>query len=221
MAHKSVPFGEALTFGWETFKKNALFLIGLYVAVAVITGVLDRADEYGALESDYIDFVIGVINFLVNMLFQLGIIAIMLKFRDGATPEFADLFNRLPLIFNYVVAVILYFLMVAFGLAFFIFPGIYLAVRFYFFGFFIVDEQVGPIKALQKSSALTEGALMDIFFLGVMLVGLNILGLLCLGFGLLVSLPVSALAVAHVFRHLQRVSASAGGREGSGAPESM
>ena len=61
MASKNVPVSEALTFGWETFKKNALFLIGLYVAVGVVTGVLERADEFTSIESTYFAFVIGVI----------------------------------------------------------------------------------------------------------------------------------------------------------------
>jgi uncharacterized membrane protein len=202
MANKNVPFSEALTFGWETFKNNALFLIGLYVAVGVITGVLERADEYAAVDSTYFSFVIGVIAFLVNMLLELGLIAINLKFKDDINPEFVDLFNRLPLVFHYTAASILYAAMVIVGLVFFIVPGIYLGVRFHFYGYFIVEEEAGPIEALQKSSALTEGVRMDLFLLGLMLIGINIVGLICLFVGLLVSLPITGLAMAYVYRAL-------------------
>ncbi len=68
MTAKTVPFSQSLTVGWEIFKQNALFLIGLVVAVGLMNGVLERADEYSHIESQYMRFVINVIAFLVNIL---------------------------------------------------------------------------------------------------------------------------------------------------------
>ena len=209
MATKTVPFSKALTFGWETFKDNTLFLLGLFVAVAVINGVVKMADEFGGTESWYFKSVWQVIEFVVNLVLDLGIIVIMLKFKDGSKPEFGDLFNRLPLVFPFAIASIIYAVMVIVGLIFLIVPGLYLAVRFVYFGYFIVDEGAGPIEALQKSSALTEGVRMDLFFFGAMMVGINILGLLALFVGVLVTCPITSLAVTHVFRHLQGASPAA------------
>ena len=203
MANKTLAFSEALTFGWETFKSNALFLIGVVVAVGVINGVVAMADEYGGIESNYTRFVINVIEVLVNGVLKMGLIVIALKFRDGTTPEFADLFNRLPLILHYIAATMVYLLMVAIGLVFFIVPGIYLAVRFSFYGYFIVDEHAGPIEALKKSSALTDGVRVELFLFFAMLIGINVVGTLALLVGLLVTMPLGALATAFVFRNLQ------------------
>jgi hypothetical protein len=203
MATKEFQFGEPLTFGWETFKKNALFLIGLTVAVGVISGVIESADEYAGVESTYISFVLWVIALLVNGVLEMGLIRINLKFRDGITPEFGDLFSLVGLVLQYAVAAVLYGLMVVGGLILFIFPGIYLATRFCFFGYYIVEGHTDPFDALRRSSKLTEGVRMDLFLFGVMIAGLNILGILCLFVGLLVTVPVSRLAVAHDFRHLQ------------------
>lgn len=203
MATKAFQFGEPLTFGWETFKKNALFLIGLTVAVGVITGVVEGADEYAGVDSTYIGFVLWVIAFLVSGVLEMGLIKINLKFRDGSSPEFADLFSEVGLVLQYAVAGVLYGLMVVVGLLFFIFPGLYLATRFCFFGYYIVEEHLDPLDALRRSSKLTEGVRMDLFLFGVLIAGFNLLGLLCLGVGLLVTVPVSRLAIAHIFRHLQ------------------
>jgi len=127
----------------------------------------------------------------------------MLAFVDGRIPEFEDLFNRAPLLFHYVAATILFTLMVVVGLVFLIVPGIYLAIRFGYYGYFIVDEEVGPIEAFKKSSDLTEGVRMDLFLLFALLIGLNIVGALVLLVGLLVTVPLSQLICAYVFRHLQ------------------
>jgi uncharacterized membrane protein len=214
MTRKDVPISEALTFGWETFRNNALFLIGVTIAVALINGAVEIADEYGPVEYGYFGFVINVIEILVNAVLGLGLIAIMLAFKDGRLPEFVDLFNRAPLVFHYVAATILYALMVVVGLVFLIVPGIYLAVRFGYYGYFIVDEEVGPIEALKKSSDLTEGVRMDLFLFGALLIGLNILGLMVLLVGVLVTMPMSQLACAHVFRHLQNAAVTVPVSEG-------
>ena len=203
MIKKDVPISGAFTFGWETFRNNVLFLVGVTIAVALINSVLEITDNYGPVEYGYFGFVIYVIAMLVNAVVELGLIAIMLAFRDGRMPEFVDLFNRAPLVFHYIAATILYGVMVLVGLVFLIVPGIYLAVRFGYYGYFIVDEEVGPIEALKKSSDLTEGVRMDLFLFGALLIGLNILGLLALFVGVLVTVPMSHLACAHVFRHLQ------------------
>lgn len=203
MAAKSVPFSQSLTVGWDIFKQNTLFLIGLVVAVGLINGVLERADEYSNVNSEYFRFVINVIAFLINCLVELGVINIVLKFIDGKKPEFADLFNRLELALPFAVATVLYALMVIVGLVFFVFPGIYFAVRFCYYGYFIVDEGVGPIEAFQKSATLTEGVRMDLFLFGLMIVGLILLGCLLLFVGLLVAVPVASLAIAFVYRHLK------------------
>ena len=203
MAGKTVPLEDAVRFGWETFKSNALFLIGLFAAVAVITSVLQAASGYDAIESTFYSDVLSVIGFLVSMALALGVIAIMIKFKDGENPEFADLFSQISLVLRFTGGMILYFLMVALGTVFFIVPGVYLAIKFHFFGYFIADEGLGPIEALKRSAELTEGVKMDLFLLGVVLFAINLLGALCFVVGLFVTKPISALAMAYVFRYLQ------------------
>jgi len=203
MTNKSVPFGDALSFGWETFRNNALFLIGVTIAVALITSVIEIAGNYGPTQEGYFGFVVQVIGILVNAVLEMGVIAIMLAFKDNRMPEFVDLFKHAPLLFHFVAATFLFVVMVVVGLVFLIVPGIYLALRFGYYGYFIVDEEAGPIEALKKSSDLTEGVRMELFAFCLLLLGLNIVGAAALLVGLLVTMPLSQLAIAYVFRHLQ------------------
>lgn len=68
--------------------------------------------------------------------------------------------------------------------------------------FIVVDTTMGPIAALKESLRITKGS--RFAFLGFIgrLVLLNCLGLLLAGLGLLITLPVSVLAVVHAYRML-------------------
>jgi uncharacterized membrane protein len=82
-------------------------------------------------------------------------------------------------------------------------------LRLWFVGFVLVDERVGPIDAIQRSWDITRGHTMDLLAFFIVLVGLNLLGLICLVVGLLVTIPVSGLAIAHVYRELKPRSVAA------------
>ncbi|MEE9269934.1 MAG: hypothetical protein V3V49_06700 [Candidatus Krumholzibacteria bacterium] len=202
MADKAIPIGESLRFGWETFKKNPFFLIGVFVAISLTTGILETVSQREGM-SGLPGVLVDLAALAVNFLLEIGVIVVVLKLVDGARPEFADVFNQVHLLLNYGAAALLYLLMILFGLVFFIVPGVYLAVRFHFFGYFVVDREAGPIEALKMSSDLTEGVRMELFAFSLLLLVLIIVGLCFLLVGVFVALPVTSLAMGYVFRYLQ------------------
>jgi uncharacterized membrane protein len=70
--------------------------------------------------------------------------------------------------------------------------------------FVVVDQRTDPIEALRKSSRLTDGVKGQLFWFGLLLIGVNLVGALALGVGLLVTIPTSFIAAAYVFRRLQQ-----------------
>ena len=88
------------------------------------------------------------------------------------------------------------------GLFLLIVPGIYVAVRFQFYGFFVVDEKTGPVESLQRSWEVTDGRVWSLLWLDLILVGINILGMLLFLVGLFVTVPITTLALAYVYRQL-------------------
>jgi uncharacterized membrane protein len=83
---------------------------------------------------------------------------------------------------------------------------------FMFFGYFIVEHSSGPIVALKESARITKGEKWNIFLLVLIFLGINILGVLALGIGLLITAPMSAIGIAYVYRKLsaaQEVSPAA------------
>jgi uncharacterized membrane protein len=104
-------------------------------------------------------------------------------------------------ILPFLGASILFSVMVGLGFVFLIIPGVILAVVFAFWPYPIA-EGAGPINALKFSRVITKGHRWQIFFFFLVLFLVNVLGFIVLVVGLLVSIPVSALAVAHAYRAL-------------------
>ena len=66
------------------------------------------------------------------------------------------------------------------------------------------------------SGVLTEGVMWNLVLFWLMLAGINILGMLALGIGLIVTIPLSWLATAYVYRRLQLQVQNAGALQVTG-----
>jgi len=187
--------GEAIRFGWDTTTGNLGLLVSALIIVVAI-GVMP------AVASD--SWVVMAVAWVLDLIVGLGIMRMALRFVDGEKGELVDLFSTFSLITSYLIASVLVGLVVMLGFCLLILPGIYWAVRLYMFPWVIVDKQVGPFEAMRQSWAMTDGSFWNMFLLGVLLCGINILGTMALLIGLLVTIPLSFLAVAHVYRQLER-----------------
>ncbi len=105
-----------------------------------------------------------------------------------------------------IIATILFYLMVFPGFILFVIPGIYLMCRFFFYDFFIVDKKVGSIDSLRKSWRATQGKVLNILLLFLVLIGINILGFIFFIVGVLFTAAVSSIALAYAYRNLSKVS---------------
>jgi uncharacterized membrane protein len=92
--------------------------------------------------------------------------------------------------------------MVAGGLILLIVPGIYLGLKYQFFSYLIVDKELGVLDSLKESSQITQGVKWQLFGFSLALIGINILGALAFGIGLLVTIPLTVVAHVFVYRKL-------------------
>jgi uncharacterized membrane protein len=202
MKAKRFSCSEAFKFGWDTVKSNLAFFIGLMVVYSLIIYV--PAGIAGALKKNsaplyvLIKIIASIINAIVNM----GLIKIILNFHDEKHTRISDLFSCANLFFKYIFGSILFGLIVAAGTLLLIVPGIIWMIQFSFYSYFIVDKMLGPIAALKRSSAITKGVKWDLFIFGLLFLGINVLGLLALIAGLLVTVPLTMLAAVFVYRKL-------------------
>ncbi|MFH1692118.1 MAG: DUF975 family protein [Candidatus Omnitrophota bacterium] len=193
---------QALRFGWDIWKKN----IGFFMAVLFISFLVRLAPAFlAAIFKDEAPFVSALANIfysLIGIIISIGFIKIALSFCKGKQPEIADLFRGYRFFFIFLFGSILYGLIFLGGVVLLVVPAIIWGIQFQFFTYFIIDQKAGPIEALKRSSRITRGVKFELFIFNMMVLGINLLGLLAFGVGVLVSAPVTMLATAFVYRKL-------------------
>ncbi|KPJ86807.1 MAG: hypothetical protein AMS18_15130 [Gemmatimonas sp. SG8_17] len=192
MAEPRFSIGDAVRFGWTTATANlALFLMAM-VIVVMITAFPVLFDSA----------LVAFVSWVLSMVVTLGIMRMGLRFVDGERGELADLFANIPLIVSYLIASIIVAIVATIGFLLLIIPGIYLALRLQFYCWSIIDKEIGPLGSVEHSWTITRGSAWQLFLFAIVLFFINILGLLALGVGLLVTIPLSLVAFAHVYRSL-------------------
>jgi uncharacterized membrane protein len=202
MATKKFSKGEAIRFGWNTMKNNLGFFIGLLIIAGLITIILYVLQWLMEKDAPGLSSILSIVSVVLGLIIEMGMIKIALKFADNSKAELGDLFSCIPLLPKYMVASILYGLIVLGGMILLIIPAIIWGIKFHFFSYFIIDKGEGTIEALKRSSSITKGAKWDLFLFALLIIGINILGLLALVIGLFATIPTSMVAIAFVYRKL-------------------
>jgi uncharacterized membrane protein len=191
---------EAISFGFELAKKNLFFFVVIFIITFVIAAVLGGL-RLSALRAPLLALVIWLAQTIIDLVIGIGLIHIALKFIDKKKPVYKDLFYYQPIV-NYFLTALLTGLIVIGGLILLIIPGIYFAFRLKFACYLVIDKNLGPLEAIKKSWKMTKGNVWNLFFFGILLGLINILGFICLILGLFITVPLSMLATAFVYRKL-------------------
>lgn len=191
----------ALRFGWDTFKKRPWLLVGTTLIVLVFLWIINVVQN-ASIDSTVARFVIFLAALAASTLVDMGFTAFFLRAHDDVMhASFDALWHPKPF-WQYFVAVICVGILVVLGLILLIVPGLILMTLFAFVKLLVIDRNLDPIKAMKESVRITSGSRLELFFLLIALVILNVLGALALFVGLLLTVPVSALALTHAYRTL-------------------
>jgi len=137
----------------------------------------------------------------------MGVIAFFLGAHDDPDRVvLADLWHPRPF-WKYLGASRLLVLGGALGFLLLIVLGIIFVLMFMFTTLIVIDRGLGPIEAMKESSRITRGHRWTLLGLALLVLLVNLLGPLALVVGLLVSVPVSWIALAHVYCVLARRTA--------------
>ena len=185
---------------WEIVKKNvrliALLMIA-FILYQIIQGIVQ-----GFFRESILAALVSLAFTVVTLFLEIGFIKIVLKLIDGHKAEITELWAYPQYLLRMIGASILYGLIVLVGLILLIIPGIYLALRLQFYSYYIIDKDAEAIDSLKMSWKVTEGNMINIFLFTLLLVALNILGAIALLVGLLVTIPVSFVAITLLYRKL-------------------
>ncbi|HSO97030.1 MAG TPA: DUF975 family protein [Acidimicrobiia bacterium] len=212
------PFGigDAISYGWSKYWQNVGILLAITVLIIVINavagGILSAIGNafprvhYTSGNTRYgigVGFILAqIISLVIGAVLAMGLIRATLAVTEGQKPDVSMLFRSEGLA-AYIVASILVTIGVLIGLILLIIPGIILLIMWHFYGFVIVQNpDIGATEAMRRSAEITRGHRWQLFGLGLLLFGINILGLMACCVGVLFTEGITAMAVAYAYKTL-------------------
>ena len=128
-----------------------------------------------------------------------GFYAFTRKVQREGEAEFGDFFLHFELFLPLLILQLLISVLVSLGFLLLVIPGIYLAISYLFAQFFVLFHGQSPTDAIRLSRRMVGGNFLQILMLCLVLMGINILGAMAFGVGLLISMPLSACIVYAAF----------------------
>jgi uncharacterized membrane protein len=202
MISKGFSNGEAFKFGWHAWKKNWGQLLGItlfYFLLPLIPAIVLQVypDMHGGLA-----FLLMVIHYVLTAIAYMGFLTISLKVARQEEFSFGDFFKNIHLFPSFLLGYVFYCLGTIVGLILLVVPGIYFCVKYTLWPYFIIDRSFKGLESLKASGQTTYGAKWDLFLFWIGACVVNVIGVLCLGIGIFVSVPVTAIALAYIYNKL-------------------
>lgn len=200
---RTIDIQAIYKYSYHQFKKYASFLIGItvtYYVLAVVPRIYFyfQTPEEPTGESQLVSLVLT----MVQLYLGLGFTRVVLLILDDNFAEVSDMFNGFRMFISYFVASFLFGMGVLAGLFLLIIPGIYVAIRFQFYPYYIIEQGDSGIIALQKSFYATKNLTVDLFLFGITVVAANALGVALLGIGIIFTYPLTTMATAIIYKGL-------------------
>ncbi len=239
MQGNTVTIGRVVGEGWRCFKARPWFWIGIVILYGVISEIIGFASSAipdfagrnsGSVEIAYVLIVVFfLLNIYVSTRMAMGLVWMGLTTVDGKTARVRDLFAKPHLFWRYLLATVLYGLMVMVGMMLLIVPGVYLAARFLPLNFVLIERETGIAESFQQAQRLTEGhrgKLIELILLGlslflgtfvVLMVSMAVLGelaplvlplimMVAVLLILFLGTPIISLSLASLYRALRNAS---------------
>ena len=188
---ESLPLGDYVKTGWNLFKQYPGGFVGFCLLYFLIQVALKAIPYVGAVAAVVINTPLLMGNFIVSA-----------KLLHGQPPEFRDFFEGfqyfLPLLLLSLVAG----LFIGIGTILLVIPGIYLAVAYLFASYLVVDRRLDFWPAMELSRHTVSPRWFGFFAFMLLVVLLNLAGVIALGVGLLVTIPLSFCTVTAAYADL-------------------
>lgn len=183
---------EALKEGWKLTKEHLSFFIGYQIVLWLLVYI-----HYVTHNTPW-----SIVSALLIILAKMGLYKSALLITSGVKPGFNQFYQNWRQFLSWVISNFLFALMFIFGLILFIIPGLYVLAKYGLFPYFLLDKDLGPLEALNRTGDATVNSRWKLFLLFMACLGLNILGIIVFGIGTLISVPVTLLALAFAYRQI-------------------
>lgn len=187
----SPPLGEYLKTGWELFKRYPGWYVGFFLIYAALQAVSRLLPWIGAFASFAVGPALLMGNFIVSA-----------KLLQGHTPKFSDFFLGFRFFIPLLLTALVGGALAGIGLLLLVIPGVYLLVGYLFASSLVVDRRLDFWAALELSRRTVQPMWFGMFAFVLLLMLINLAGVVALGIGLLVTVPLTACAITAAYADL-------------------
>ncbi|MGW5440174.1 hypothetical protein [Nocardia asteroides] len=202
--------GDAIGYGWDKFKNNAVVWIAIVLIAFVIQVAINFLFGLGNdTDTDYDggisigfgiwQFIGTVVSAVIGYLISAAFVRGALHETDGRKPGFGDFF-RFTNVGAVILAGILVGLATGIGFVLCILPGLVVAFFTWWTMQFVIDRNQDAITAIKSSFSAISGNAGPLLLLALALFGINVVGALLCGVGLLVTVPLTIIASTYAYR---------------------
>ncbi len=199
-APEKLSVKEIFKQAWQVFKANwkVIFLTGaIYLGVQFLEGMIS-----GFIQVPALSFMFQVGTMILDLLMSVGFTKVFINLVRGEEVSPVMLFNQAHLLWRYFLASLLVGLVVIAGLLLFIVPGIYFALKYAFVLYLVVDRSLTAREALRLSAQMTDKIKWRLLWFNIVAGLFNLAGVLALGLGWIITVPVTYLAFAYLYNIL-------------------
>jgi len=200
--NKDFSIGEAIKAGWEATKSHLGILIVIQIVFILVGYVPLIGGELLIPKARWVGVLLLLSGYALQLIMLLGIVKISVKLADKEPIAVGDMFAQAGRLFPFVVATLIFDLAIVLGTVLLVIPGVIVFLGLCFYSFPLVDKKAGMVDALKQSWALTKGVKLKILGFLIVVSLVNMLGVLLLLIGMFVTVPVTYVAFAHVYRKL-------------------
>lgn len=191
MTKQHFNYQDLLKSGWSKTRQHSWFLACTFIIIYVLL-IAVKGNP--------------VLGMLIPLLIGLSLATLSLLIVNNESFEFSDLFRSIrnpATTLKYLALCVLYIVSVIAGLILLVIPGIYIAIRFKFFSYVVIEHpHMNLSDLITKSYMLTENNFWSVFVFLVILTVMNMVGALTI-VGLLVTVPISLFASAMMYNKLK------------------
>ncbi len=202
MDEERLDVGGSIRYGWQAMIDNIFYWVLIGLLFFIVTAIFYVPAAF-AYRYPYITVIVYILGAFVSVYIHMAIINITLVVYRGETPQFSDIFGATRYYWKFLIADILYGLLVLAGTIMCVIPGIYWAVKYHFYGYFIIEQDMSPMDALRRSGQITRGAWWDVFLLFILCYLIMLAGVILCGIGTLFAYPIVMMAVVYAYKRVQ------------------
>lgn len=188
---------------WSAYRLRAPLLLKLLAAWGLTWVALEAlVISSGRAPGRPIWILLHVLYFWATAYWEAAIAGCALDHFAGRPPSARRYLGSHRLVWHFLVLKIVLIPAILLGMALFLIPGIVLTARLGLAFFALVERRCGPRAALALAWERTGGRTLGLARLVLALIAFNVAGAALLGLGLLLTVPMTALAGAHTFHAL-------------------